>query len=641
MGGMGMPPRFGGAGMPGGPGGPAPTPEEEQQMMMQYAEWMAQLQQQDPVAYEKMVQQLMASAPGGAEGGAGAPGGAPPERTEEEMRAFAAQLEAMQDMYKDPEFEAKMPGTDKVMGAAGLKKKEQGIEVIPEPGFVVKTTTLGPPEAGGGVKVFINICQSDKLQAPSVQKRLDAEGKEQEGINIPLSLGPQLKDQDKAGKECHVYDCIVNPICISQALEDSTGNERTFLCNLAMNYVEQKSKRRLNPQFKLPKLKYQGDEKAPRPQMIKKTALKPGIQEVSATEVPEPKKKKVKKAKEQSLFMSHRLLRCDGQGIPDYPVDVAHPAQGGGVLRKDVAEEYGGYPVELVLEVDLKSKMPSPESVKIEVSPEMLVVKADGYHDIDLFLPFPVLEEGVVASLSESEQQLVVVMKVAQGVDYTDRPGPDTGSNAWLLAQALEDETDRTSANAESKDGSGTKPEEEKEADPFQLRPPASHLARHDAVTGHLLDDYVNPDDEELPEDRFHRKDMISQSYIDQKKKEIDDKRQAHEEEKKEREECGGAAYDPTVAVTTEEVEMGPDGKMKFTTKEQLRMSDLDPERAAAKAAAEAADEEQRALADGPASEAEEQRRKVAEVAATTFLKKQAPGKVKLSSMSTAFELLD
>jgi hypothetical protein len=623
-GGMSMPPGFGGAGMPGAPGGPEPTPEEQQQMMMQYAEWMAQLQAEDPVAYEKMVAQLMASAPAGA----GGPGGAPPERTEEEMKQFEAQLNAMQDMYKEKDFEAKMPGTDSVMGAGGLKKKqEEGIEVIPDPGFVLKTVSLGADP----VKVFINICQSEKLQAPSVQKRLDDKGEEQEGINIPLSLGPELKDTDKSGKVCLVYDCIVNPVCINQALEDKSGNERTFLCNLAMNYVEQKSKRRLNPKFKLPKLKYQGE--TPRAQMIRKAALKPVIEEVSSSKVEEPKAKKKKRAPEQQTFMSHRLLRCDGNGIPDYPVGMVAASEGGAILRKDTAEsDFGGYPVELVLEVDLSGKMPDPESVKVNVSTEMIVVKAAGYHDIDLFLPFPVVEGEVEASLSEDEQQLVVVMQVARDIDYTDRTGPDRGSNAWLLAQALEDETDRTSTQAASKEDGKV----ETDLDPFQLKPPSTYLDKTDPITGHLLDEYVNPDDEELPEDKFHRKDMISQSYIDQKKKEIDDKRKAHEDEKKEREEAGGAPYDPDVAMTMEDVEMDKDGEMKFTTKEQVKMSDLNPNY---KNKAEAAANE------GPVSEIEQQAadrsRQAAAEAAKQFSQRQAPGKVQLSSLSSAFELLD
>jgi hypothetical protein len=48
------------------------------------------------------------------------------------------------------------------------------IKVVPEAGFVLKTRT----EAGK--KVFINICQSDKLAEPANKKKLDDKGEEQE-----------------------------------------------------------------------------------------------------------------------------------------------------------------------------------------------------------------------------------------------------------------------------------------------------------------------------------------------------------------------------------------------------------------------------------------------------------------------------
>ena len=99
-------------------------------------------------------------------------------------------------------------------------------------------------------------------------------------MHIPLSLGPGLPSKDKAGKDCIVYDiigewlertylflalpigfelisyCIVNPEVISNCSTDSSGASRAFLCNLAIEYVEQKYGCVLDRKYKLPKLKY-------------------------------------------------------------------------------------------------------------------------------------------------------------------------------------------------------------------------------------------------------------------------------------------------------------------------------------------------------------------------------------------------
>ena len=48
-----------------------------------------------------------------------------------------------------------------------------------------------------GEKVFINICTSEHLGKPAMKKKLDDNGVEQEGMNIPLSLGEKRECTDK------------------------------------------------------------------------------------------------------------------------------------------------------------------------------------------------------------------------------------------------------------------------------------------------------------------------------------------------------------------------------------------------------------------------------------------------------------
>jgi len=61
------------------------------------------------------------------------------------------------------------------------------------------------------MKVFLNLCSHGALGAPHLKKKLDGEGKEVEGWNIPLAVGPPRPTTDHKGDAALVYDCVVNP----------------------------------------------------------------------------------------------------------------------------------------------------------------------------------------------------------------------------------------------------------------------------------------------------------------------------------------------------------------------------------------------------------------------------------------------
>jgi hypothetical protein len=69
---------------------------------------------------------------------------------------------------------------------------------------------------------------------------LDKDGKEQEALNIPLSMGPLRADQDKSGNDCTVLDVIVNPGVVADSIADSSGHFRHFVVELALQYAERK-----------------------------------------------------------------------------------------------------------------------------------------------------------------------------------------------------------------------------------------------------------------------------------------------------------------------------------------------------------------------------------------------------------------
>jgi hypothetical protein len=180
-------------------------------------------------------------------------------------------LEELAEAIKDFKTESeKIPETMKLS-----QQKQKGLEIQPIPGFVYKTL-----RADDKKKVIINITSHEILEKPAVKKKLDKDGNEVEGINIPISVGIGREETDKSGIPCLVYDLIVNPEVIQEVDEDKTGKYRDFICQLGLQSLEQKYQQSLEKKYKLPKLKYFGDlENIPK-QVIQDRKSAPKIEEV-------------------------------------------------------------------------------------------------------------------------------------------------------------------------------------------------------------------------------------------------------------------------------------------------------------------------------------------------------------------------
>ena len=139
------------------------------------------------------------------------------------------------------------------------KKNVKSIDITPESGFTVKSKRMDD-----GMKVYINICQHAAIFVPSNKKKLNEEGEEVEGLNIPMSVGLARNETTKDGSPCLVHDIIVNPNVITEARQDLTGKYRDFLCHLAIQCLEQKFAYSLDAKYKLPKLKYKGQVQSQR-----------------------------------------------------------------------------------------------------------------------------------------------------------------------------------------------------------------------------------------------------------------------------------------------------------------------------------------------------------------------------------------
>jgi len=129
--------------------------------------------------------------------------------------------------------------------------QEGGVTVQPEPGFVVKTR-----DNNNGTKVFMNITCNEYIECPHFKSFAELEG--QEGVRVPVSVGTPVEDFDKKGEPCLTYDLIVNPEVVSKCQE--APEYRDFVVQLCMNAVGQKYKMELDQRFKLPKLKYKGNQ---------------------------------------------------------------------------------------------------------------------------------------------------------------------------------------------------------------------------------------------------------------------------------------------------------------------------------------------------------------------------------------------
>ncbi|CAM9119874.1 unnamed protein product [Ectocarpus sp. 6 AP-2014] len=181
------------------------------------------------------------------------------------------------DSTDGADMDINLPGGAK-LGAGGVKDKTNGIVISPRPGFVIKTKLVDK-----GMKVFVNVCQHERIGESSMVKKLDKEGQEVEGLNIPMSVGPPSVDKDNAGLECIVYDVIINPKTIEECGADKTGGQRDWVCHLAMQSVMSKHDCRLDPKYKLPKLTFKGNkEEGPAKQRIRDDSARPQISELRA-----------------------------------------------------------------------------------------------------------------------------------------------------------------------------------------------------------------------------------------------------------------------------------------------------------------------------------------------------------------------
>lgn len=399
------------------------------------------------------------------------------------------------------------------------------------------------------VQVFINICKHDALAEPALKKKLDASGEEVEGMNIPLSVGPRRFDTDKSNVQCHVYDVIVNPTVIDDVREDITGKKRDFLCQLALQGLEQKYKEQLDKRYKLPKLKYLGDNVAS--QLIQDRKNQPVIEEIN---VPSSGKKEKAKPAPPPVAKKDEALSCElcwlreGEGEAGAdgnlePIASLQRDEHGGApmyVPPLTAPEQGVTHILFTAHVDMAISGADLSSIQVKVSAYKLSVSVKGYKSVTFSLPAAVLPPSAAstqpappAARTFSVLRLVegytrlVQLRVGLALDHADwSEGPDPGSRPWLVAEALGGGAARAPSRPcavqeeDNREGEDSLPE-----DKFHINLPEGV----DKYTGRQLDYEEGAEEEVFAEDKFHRADASSQYIIEQRENDIRKKWEKHE----------------------------------------------------------------------------------------------------------------
>jgi hypothetical protein len=429
-------------------------------------------------------------------------------------KKYAQIVRELQEASSKGEFAAKLPGG----GVLGKKKDEaaEGMEIVPSPGFVIKTYDLAT-----GEKVFINICTSENLEKPAMKKKLDENGVEQEGMNIPLSLGDKRDCTDKKKRPCTVYDVVVNPEVVAESKADTSGTHRHFLCELAMNYLRQKFRRNLDPKYKLPRLHYQDltvDGKC-HPQWIKK-AVAPKIQEVdSSTKKKENNSKSIRKVekivqKPKGTMRMRAYALLKGEKIDEESKKVEIIRSSGNLLEDWplVTTDMQQLPSAIRLEIAVEN-LKSIDGVLIEMSSNFLSISAPDFHKFETLLPYTVLRSRDTSARLDRNLQILTIDALIDPSDSSmsslNDTTPDAGSRPWLLARALRE-------GAPKEDESSVKK---------------------------VKDIKSNNNNFEFPEDRFLKQDALSQHYIQQKEEARRTKAKRAAEERKKREKNPNVEY--------------------------------------------------------------------------------------------------
>ncbi len=404
-----------------------------------------------------------------------------------------------------------------------------------------------------------------------MKKKLDENGEEVEGMNIPTSVGAARHGEDKSGVPCLIYDVIVNTSVIQETRDDKTGKYRDFICQLGIQCIEQKYKEELDKRYKLPKLEYMGTVES---QYIQDRKSMPKIEEVSSSSGKKTgsasRSKLSTKSSLAEVIVADRILsfqlywlvnkRCgDETNLTAKNVTTVSADNLDSLDRvlfiyngDEYKEPLDIAPAEhcgMLFEAEIHDQQFNIHAAEVGLSPFKVQIKLPGYGRVTVHLACAVQPASAFCQLTRPTGFVSkLVFQLVASVDRTAWDDvADAGSKPWLLAQALA--TDDSSENGGNPMGVSTNPYRSQAAagtttgaarvgnvlgdsyqeDKFHLRLPDDV----DPYTGVKLDgdagskerkNVLPPEEQILPEDRFHQKDASSSYLINQREQAKKDK---------------------------------------------------------------------------------------------------------------------
>ena len=343
-----------------------------------------------------------------------------------------------------------------------------------------------------------------------------------------------------------MYDIIVNPSVLIECKEDKTGKHRDFICQLAIQSLEQKYNEDLDRRYTLPKLKYMGTITS---QHVRDRKSEPKIEEISSSSAQSKAKPKPKPIQVVEVDLPYVLKWLKKDNDTDEDIDDSiFDGHKGDYIEPTMRVDDSILSFVFYSKIAIKSNADKQifNDADIQLSPYKLSVKIQGYKGVTLYLPFainPARVKCLLKEVNESNQEskdnnkfveVRVVMEIAR-VDWEQEYDP--GSQPWLIAKAL-DTNDGANPYDTSKGDNVpkivktkiTNNDNELPEDKFHVKLPSNVDPYTGVKLGNDSDDFL-----ELPEDKFHKKDAGSQYLINQREEAVKNKTLKAEKEREER----------------------------------------------------------------------------------------------------------
>uniref|UniRef100_A0A7S3JW46 PIH1 N-terminal domain-containing protein n=1 Tax=Aureoumbra lagunensis TaxID=44058 RepID=A0A7S3JW46_9STRA len=436
------------------------------------------------------------------------------------------------------EKKLKLPGDSGILDLDGSVRPENQawIQVLPTPGYVIKTAASDTNEifeeiresqnevsSAIQIKYLINVCSCDLLEEPAMKKKLDENGIEREGMNIPVSIDQPRRETDNKLATCVVLDVLINTKYLHELIATIEGKH--WLSLFIIDRVSSKYNINLDKNYKLPKLRYKGIPEQ-HPQRIRDDSKKPKI--IDETQQTENRIKENHKISQVPLGPPPHasLLAADNSILieteNDFWPHLLHIREE--VCRVELSIPKGGLNINPWL------------SAKIATNCFMLSVALSSREPLKLKLPYSVTYQAT-ATYAEDSQSFFMRLQLEIDTEFESKVDP--GSAPWRLQKALSSSSSPLKAITPAQSQNIMNPHDRyglssrsTSVTAFTATDAAILAEEHakravDQVRrdqGTHLDD--DDDDDILPEDRFHQNDIISQHNISQRKEQEKERRQ-------------------------------------------------------------------------------------------------------------------